>query len=195
MMARTACIILALFLLTGCADRTVRLLYSPPAPSASLAPRLVVGPFQDVRGNEGDHGDPYRVGRIYGGYGNRLAKVMVTAPWPPALTAALVAEFRAQGVDAVAAEGPASNDAYALTGTIRNFSTEARWGREAHIGATVRLLAPGGRQLLEKRIDARESGYNLNNFSGEILEELLNRAFAKFVRDVAGDAEIRGALR
>ena len=106
-------LVLACAVLTGCADRTVRLLYTSPAPSASLAPRLVVGPFQDVRGNEGDDGDPYRVGGIYGGYGNRLAKVMVTAPWPPALTAALVAEFRAQGVDAVAAEGPASNDAYA----------------------------------------------------------------------------------
>ena len=53
--------------------------------------------------------------------------------------------------------------------------------------------APGG--LVVKRIDARESGYNLNNFNADILEELLNRAFAKCVRDVAADAEIRGALR
>jgi hypothetical protein len=184
-------------LLAGCADKTIRLTYSPPAPSQSLGPRLVVGPFQDVRGNEGDHGDAYRVGGIYGGYGNRVAKVMIASPWPPTLASALAAEFRAQGVDAVAAESsPLPPDAYRLDGVVRNFSTEARWGREAHIGITVRLLSPAGQPLVEgKRIDVRESGYSLNNFNADILEELLNRAFAKFVRDVAADAEIRGALR
>jgi hypothetical protein len=135
----------------------------------------------------------YRVGGVYGGYGNR-AKVMSASPWPPTLAAALAAEFRAQGVcvDAIAAD---SSDAYRLGGDVRNFSTEARWGREAHIGVTVRLLSPDNRPLVEKRIDVKESGYNLNNFNADILEELLNRAFAKFVRDVATDAEIRGALR
>jgi hypothetical protein len=48
--------------LAGCADETIRLTYTPPAPSQSLGPRLVIGSFQDVRGNEGDHGDAYRVG-------------------------------------------------------------------------------------------------------------------------------------
>jgi hypothetical protein len=151
-----------------------------------------------VRGNEGDHGDVYRVGGIYGGYGNRVAKVMITSPWPPTLAAALAAEFRAQGVDAVAAESsPVPTDAYRLDGVVRNFSTEARWGREAHIGATVRLLSPDGQLLVDgERIDVRESGYSLNNFNADILEEpLLNRAFAEFVRAVATDAEIRGALR
>jgi FkbM family methyltransferase len=36
--------------------------------------------FDDRRGTEGDDRDPYRVGGIYNGYGNRLAKVMVTQP-------------------------------------------------------------------------------------------------------------------
>jgi hypothetical protein len=134
--------------LAGCADETIRLTYTPPAPSQSLGPRLVIGSFRDVRGNEGDHGDAYRVGGVYGGYANRLAKVMSAAPWPPALTSALAAEFRALGV--------------------------AR------------------RRQANRR---QESGYNLNNFKADILEELLNQAFARFAREVAADAEIRGALR
>jgi hypothetical protein len=36
--------------------------------------------------------------------------------------------------------------------------------------------------------------YNLNDFNADILEELLNRALARFVREVAGDPEIRAAL-
>jgi uncharacterized lipoprotein YajG len=182
-------------LLAGCADKTIRLSYSPPAPSQSLAPRLIIGPFQDVRGNEGDHGDAYRVGGVYGGYGNRLAKVMLASPWPPTLSAALAAEFRAQGVDAVAAEAaPVPGDAYRLGGDVRNFSTESRWGRQAHIGVTVRLLAPDNRPLVEKRIDVKESG-GMGSFDADALQELLNRVFARFVRDVAADTEIRGALR
>jgi hypothetical protein len=168
-------------LLAGCADKTIRLTYSPPAPSQSLAPRLVIGPFQDVRGNEGDHGDAYRVGGVYGGYGNRLAKVMLASPWPPAFVAALAAEFQAQGVDASAAESSAGpTDAYRLGGDVRNFSTESRWGRAAHIGVTFRL-------------DVKESS-GLGSFDAEALQELLNRAFARFVREVATDPEIRGAL-
>jgi ABC-type uncharacterized transport system auxiliary subunit len=145
--------------LAGCADETIRLTSTPPAPSQSLGPRLVIGSFQDVRGNEGDHGDAYRVGGVYGGYGNRLAKVMSAAPWPPALTSALAAAFRALGVDAVAAESLASAaGAYRLDGKVRNFSTEARWGREAHIGLTLRLLSPDGRPLVDdKRIDVRRA--------------------------------------
>jgi hypothetical protein len=56
--------------------------------------------------------------------------------------------------------------------------------------------APGREQGLKEALRlGRESGYSLNNFNADILEELLNRAFAKFVREVAADAEIRGALR
>jgi hypothetical protein len=191
--APTLLIIAVGILLAGCAAKTIRLTYTPPAPSQSLGPRHVIGPFQDVRG-EGDHGDAYRVGGIYGGYGNRVAKVMIASAWPPTLASALAAEFRAQGVDA-ADSSPVPPDAYRLDGVVRNFSTEARWGREAHIGVTVRLLSPSGQPLVEgKRVDVRESGYNRNNFNADILEELLNRAFARLVRDVAADAEIRGAL-
>lgn len=147
-----------------------------------------------MRGNEGDHGDVHRVGGVYGGYGNRLAKVMLASLWPPAFVAALAAEFRAQGVDASAAESSAGpTDAYLLSGDVRNFSTESRWGRAAHIGVTFRLLSPDNRRLVEKRIDVKESS-GLGSFDAEALQELLNRAFARFVREVATDPEIRGAL-
>ncbi len=186
----------AVILLTGCADKTIVIAYTPPPSSQPTGPRLVILPFQDQRGNEGDHGDLYRVGGIYGGYGNRLAKVMVATPWPPILASALAAEFRAQGVDAIVIEPPPpATGALLLEGAVRNFSTEARWGREAHIGVIVRLLSPDRRLLVEKRIDVRESGYHLNNFDADILAELLNRAFARFVRTVAADADLRGALR
>jgi len=191
----TVLILAVAMLLAGCADKTIRLTYSPPAPSQSLGPRLVIGPFQDVRGNEGDHGDAYRVGGVYGGYGNRLVKVMLASPWPPTLATALAAEFRAQGVDAIAAESSAGpTDAYRLGGDVRNFSTESRWGRQAHIGLTFRLLSPDNRPLVEKRIDVKESS-GMGSFDADALQELLNRVFATFVRDVAADAEIRGALR
>jgi len=181
-------------LLASCADKTIRLTYTPPAPSQSLAPRLVIGPFQDVRGNEGDHGDAYHVGGVYGGYGNRLAKVMIDSPWPPTLASALAAEFRAQGVDAVTADStPSPAGSYRLGGEVRNFSTESRWSRQAHIGVTVRLVSPDNRPLVEKRIDTKESS-GVGSFDAAALEELLNRVFVKFVREVA-DAEIRGALR
>lgn len=180
----------------GCADKVVTLSYAPPPPARELRATLTVLPFADQRGKEGDQGDPLRVGGIYGGYGNRLAKVMVRQPWPPQLTSALVAEFRAVGVDAVAADRPSvgPDGAASLGGDLRNFSTEARWGRDAHIAAIVRLRAPGGGALVEKRIEVRESGYNLNNFDEEILQTLLNRAFAEFVRKVATDLEIAAAL-
>jgi hypothetical protein len=109
------------------------------------------------------------------------------------LTSAVVTEFRAQGVDATAGEPTAG--AYTLEGVIRNFSTEARWGREAHISGIIRLIAPDRRQLVEKNIAVRESGYNLNNFDTDLLEDLLNGAFVKFVRDVASDPDIKAALK
>ncbi len=177
---------------TGCGSRTIVLSYTPPAATTMTGPRLVILPFDDRRGTEGDEGDPYRVGGIYGGYGNRLAKVMVTRPWPMQLREALAAKFRAEGVEATVADTPDS-DARSLGGEIRNFSTESRWGREAHIAAIVRVRSPE-RVLLEKRIEARESGYDLDNFNTDILEALLNRAFARFVNAVATDPEIRSAL-
>jgi hypothetical protein len=67
--------------LTGCADRLVMLRYTPPPAHARLGPELVILPFVDARGKEGDQGDTQRVGGLYGGYGNRIAKVMLTEPW------------------------------------------------------------------------------------------------------------------
>jgi hypothetical protein len=54
---------------------------------------------------------------------------------------------------------------------------------------------PGGGIVVEKEIEADASGYNANNFDGEILQDLLNRAFAEFVRKVATDADIRAGLQ
>jgi hypothetical protein len=185
-------------LTSGCADRTITLAYTPPRPADTLSSTLTVFRFADQRGNEGDHGDPFRVGGIYGGYGNRLSKVMVTQPWPPRLVSALVAEFRAAGVDAVGTDQLPVNppvDRAWLEGDIRNFSTESRWGREAHVSALVRLRGPGGGVVVAKKIKAVVSGYNLNNFDTDILESLLNRAFAEFVRKVATDPDIRKELQ
>jgi len=188
----------AILAMSGCADRVITLSYTPPPPSSTVSPRLTVFRLADQRGNEGDHADPLRVGGIYGGYGNRLAKVMVTQPWPPRLVSALVAEFRGAGVDAVGTDqlplNPPADRAW-LEGDLRNFSTESRWGRRAHISAIVRLRVPGGGIVVEKEIKADASGYNANNFDGEILQDLLNRAFAEFVRKVATDADIRAGLQ
>jgi hypothetical protein len=157
----------------------------------------VVVAFEDQRGNEGDHGDPYRVGGIYGGYGNRLVKVLLNEPWPPRLLAALVAEFRAAGIDAAGLERLSPDRPLGLPwleGAVRNFSTEARWGREAHISASVRLRSAGGLVLVEKDIQTRASGYNLNNFDEALLQTMLNEAFAEFVRKIARDPDITLAV-
>jgi hypothetical protein len=181
----------------GCSDKIITLSYTPPPPATGAFTKLTVFRFADQRGNEGDHGDPLRVGGIYGGYGNRLAKVVVTQPWPPRLLSALVAEFRAQGVDAAGVDQlPIAAPANAwLEGDLRNFSTESRWGRRAHISAVVRLRAPGGDTLVQKEIKADASGYNLNNFDAEILQDLLNEAFARFVRNIATDPDIRAGIQ
>jgi len=183
----------------ACSDRVITLSYTPPPPSAATEfTKLTVFRFADQRGNEGDHGDPLRVGGIYGGYGNRLAKVMVAQPWPPRLVSALVAEFRAQGVDASGIDQlPTTTPATRawLEGDLRNFSTESRWGRRAHISAFVRLRAPSGETLVQKDIKADASGYGLGNFDAGILQDLLNEAFVRFVRNVATDPDIRAGLQ
>jgi hypothetical protein len=42
------------------------------------AQTLTIFRFEDVRGTEGDHGDPRRVGGVYNAYGNRYQKIMCT---------------------------------------------------------------------------------------------------------------------
>jgi hypothetical protein len=195
--ARAVTLVALAALLVGCGDRIVTLRHSAPPPQATLAPVLVVVPFADVRGKEGDQGDPLRVGGLYGSYGNRVAKVMATAPWPPQLQDALVAEFRAAGVDAQKRAGPAEAPAGAkiLDGEVRNFSTEARWSRAAHVSGLVRVLDAAGQVRFVKQFSARESEANLTGtFTGEPLEVLLNAALTRFVRTVATDPEIRAAI-
>ncbi|MBI4634713.1 MAG: hypothetical protein HY727_00050 [Candidatus Rokubacteria bacterium] len=64
------------------------------------------------------------------------------------------------------------------------------WGRRAHISAIVWLRGTGGTQLIQKKIEVAEEGYHWNNFDASILQDLMNKAFADFVRKVrhgAGD--------
>ncbi len=166
-MARTrSCLVgLVMLAVAGCGDKVVTLYYTPPPPSPKADLHLTVMRVADRRGGEGDRGDPFRVGGIYGGYGNRLSKVMVAQAWPPILMSALVSEFRAVGVDARAGDaspGKPPPDRAWLDGEIRNFSTEARWGREAHVSGSVCLRAPGGGILIEKEFQGVASGYGLN---------------------------------
>ena len=94
----------AIYFLTGCGDRIVLLRYQPPAGATPLsdAQAVTVFQFRDDRGSEGDR-DLYRVGGVYGGYGNRLAKVMTDSPFTRTLSAALASAFQARGVNATSA--------------------------------------------------------------------------------------------
>src|SRR5258705_6153475 len=94
----------ALLFLAGCGDKTIALTYTPvpPAPPLTGARAVTIFAFRDARGDEGD-GNPYRVGGIYGGDGNRLSKVWSSGPWMPTLVGALVSGFQSQGVPAQAA--------------------------------------------------------------------------------------------
>ena len=180
--------------LTGCADRLVTLRYTPPPAIATAGPDLVILPLVDARGKEGDDGDVRRAGGIYNGYGNRYAKVMVTEPWPPRLMQALVAEFRAVGINARSGEGLSASQILTvprLETEVRNFSTETRWTGQAHIGAVVRLRGGDGRSLIEKKIEVRDSASKAGE---DLLETMLNAAFARFVTSVARDPEIQAAL-
>ena len=51
-----------------------------------------------------------------------------------------------------------------------------------------------GRTLLEKEIKATESG-GMGGWDEEVLEALMNKVFADFVRRVATDPDIHGGLR
>jgi uncharacterized lipoprotein YajG len=91
--------VLCLLLLAGCADKRITLSYTPDPGLARLSAENAVTVFQfrDSRGSEGDN-DSYRVGGIYGGYGNRLSKLMVDTPWQRTLVNALTMGLRARGV-------------------------------------------------------------------------------------------------
>jgi hypothetical protein len=152
--------------------------------------------FADHRGDEGD-GDILRVGGVYGGYGNRLAKVMPSRPWAAELQAALVAAFRAEGVDARAVDSVSALSQHRLEGEIRNFSVESRWSTAGHISGNVRLFDSTGRLAVEKPISHRETaGMGAGVFiESATLEETLNKTFAGYITKVAADPDIKAVLR
>jgi hypothetical protein len=199
-------LVLIMFLLTGCADLKVNLQYTPDARMEALptgAP-VTVFRFADARGNEGDKGDVYRVGGVYNGYGMRLAKIISPAPWPELLVRDLGAGFAQRGVQTVLVEGrmyetgSAVTTPFVLSGEIRNFSTENRWaGYLAHLSGIVRLYDQSGAMLYEKSVSARlrPSDDEFKTATGaQLLEQMLNRAVAEFVRQVVTDADLTQRL-
>jgi len=150
---------LTLLILAGCGDKRILLNYVPDAAAskpAEDAPAVTVFAFRDARGDESD-GNPYRVGGVYGGYGNRLSTVLAEKPVMPTLVDALAAGFRARGVPAQAVAdrefraGDSSVTGYALGGELRNFSTEARFTNSAHISASFGSMRPTARSRRRRR--------------------------------------------
>jgi hypothetical protein len=194
----------AICLLTSCADRMVALRYQSPAPATPLSNTqpVTIYQFVDQRGTEGDN-NPHRVGGVYGGYGNRLAKVMTDVPFTRTLTSALASALQSRGVRATSAgDFPLIPGAtriptpLAMAGDIRNFSTESRWGMSAHISGIVRVHNQTGQILIEKLVSARDSeGMGSGVFAGtDTLETMLNRTLALFVQRVVDDPDIGRAL-
>ncbi len=193
--------------LTACGDKVIQLHYAPDAKIERLASGqgVTVYRFTDARGSEGDKGDVRRVGGIYGGYGNRLAKVMASAPWPETLVEGLAAGLTQRGMphvvpvpDAPYASRTAPTTPLALTGEIRNFSTEERFTFQAHVSGIVRLYDQRGTLLVEKRISARakltDPDTTVAVTNPDPLEPLLNEALQKFIRAVVTDPEITQRL-
>jgi len=195
-------LVLIVSLLTGCADLKVNLQYTQDAKIETIttAAPVTVFRFADARGNEGDKRDVYRVGGVYNGYGMRLAKILTPAPWPEVLVRDLGAGFAQRGVRAVLVEdrtyekGSAVTTPLILTGEIRNFSTENRWaGYLAHVSGVVRLYDQSGAMLYEKPVSARlrPTDEEFKTTMGrELLERMLNRAVAEFVRQVVTDTDL-----
>lgn len=192
----------------GCASsHVITLSYAGPPPRPG-DPRVLVARFEDRRGDEGDR-DPFRVGGLYGGVGNRLGKITTTTPWPMTLQAAIVAELRGAGMDAAAQDVNPGSGAVALHGEIRNFSTEARWTRRAHVSGTVRVIDAAGRTLAERAFETEAScvvqvpvttcrdraGVLTTGAMSEVLELLLNEAMGRFVRAVAADPGLLAAIQ
>jgi hypothetical protein len=193
-------------LLAGCADLKVNLQYTPDSKidTLSAVAPVTVFRFADARSGEGDKGDVYRVGGVYNGYGMRLAKIMTPAPWPEVLVRDLGAGFAQRGVQTVLVEdrmyekGSAVTTPLVLTGEIRIFSAENRWaGYLAHVSGVVRLYDQSGTMLYEKPVSARlrPTDEEFKTTMGrELLERMLNRAVAEFVRQVVTDADLTQRL-
>lgn len=206
---RVALIVLLVSGLTACvSDRMVTLRYAPDPGVARLtgAQALTVFRFADHRGDEGDR-NPLRAGGIYGTSGSRVAKVLTASPWPDTLAQDLTAGFAAREVEAVAradqeyvpGTSPVSTP-LALSGEIRNFSSEMRWTIQAHVSGIIRLYDQRGTLLLEKQISARiprdaSAAHLLPAKSGrDILETYLNGAVEVFVRNVVTDPDLTRLL-
>lgn len=201
---KSAAMGMAMLWMTGCADEMVTLRYArdPQIEPLPVTRGVTVFKLADRRGDEGDHGDPLRVGGIYNGYGSRYAKVMTSTPWPEALTQDLAAAFTARGVQAVAI----SNREYVpgavsvstplvLSGEIHNFSTETRWlGHLAHVSGIIRLYDDHGVLLVEKPISARVRPTDPSSQPGYSLEDILNEAVQRFVRLVVMDSDLSQRL-
>jgi hypothetical protein len=193
-------------LLAGCADLKVNLQYTPDSKidTLSAVAPVTVFRFADARSGEGDKGDVYRVGGVYNGYGMRLAKIMTPAPWPEVLVRDLGAGFAQRGVQTVLVEdrmyekGSAVTTPLVLTGEIRIFSAENRWaGYLAHVSGVVRLYDQSGTMLYEKPVSARlrPTDEEFKTTMGrELLERMLNRAVAEFVRQAVTDADLTQRL-
>ena len=201
----TAPLALAALLLAGCADRIVQLRYEPDDRIERLAAAqgVTVFRFADSRGSEGDK-DPLRVGGIYLTYGNRVARVMTPDPWPVTLVRALTEGFKARGVQAVGVPDQTLESAdvelstpFALGGEIKNFSTESRFTKSAHVSGVVRLYSRDGRLAVQRPISVRASHFEPGTAvfaTAEPLEGLINEALRDFVRRVVQDPEITRRL-
>jgi hypothetical protein len=188
------------------ADLKVNLQYTPDSKidTLSAVAPVTVFRFADARSGEGDKGDVYRVGGVYNGYGMRLAKIMTPAPWPEVLVRDLGAGFAQRGVQTVLVEdrmyekGSAVTTPLVLTGEIRIFSAENRWaGYLAHVSGVVRLYDQSGTMLYEKPVSARlrPTDEEFKTTMGrELLERMLNRAVAEFVRQAVTDADLTQRL-
>jgi hypothetical protein len=195
--------VLCLLLLAGCADKRITLSYTPDPGLAKLSAANAITVFQlrDNRGGEGDN-DSYRVGGIYGGYGNRLSKVMVDTPWQRTLVNALAMGLRARGVEAIAVEnrefapGTSFATPFALGGEIRNFSTESRWTIAGHISGVIRLYDSAGNAILEKTVSARATtGAGGGVLTGaEHVQDTMNQTLVEFIRKIVSDPDLVARL-
>jgi len=205
-LARVMALTLMAVVVTACVtDQTVQLRYLPDSKIERLpsAQAVSIFRFADRRGDEGD-GNPRRVGGIYGGYGNRVAKVFAATPWPEKLVEDLAAGFTQRGVEAVRVTDrefvpreTAVSTPFALGGEIRNFSTEMRWTLQSHVSGIIRFYDKEGTLLLEKAISARmprdDPGYRWDR-QVSVYENFLNAAVQQFVRAVVTDPDLTQRL-
>jgi len=198
-LTRAVGLALAAVLLAACADEMVqfRNFRDPQIERLPGAQAVTIFRFADVRGEEGEHGNPLMVGAMYNGVGMKTAKVMTATPWPESLVQQLGNGFAQRGVqtsavaERVYAPGAtAVSTPLALGGEIQNFSTEARW-RDlwAHVSGIVRLYDRQGALRLQKPFEVR-----VRSVEAQSLEAILNSAVNQFVRAVVTDPELTRQL-